>query len=376
MPIIWHYVLRQYLKVLTFSVSCFLLALVICQLRRLAQFALLGAGWGEIVKFGLYLVPYVLPVAVPIACLIASLFLFQRLSHGHELVALRASGFGLSQVITPVFFLSILLCMLNFYIASELATHCHLLGIRMKSDKSNVNPLFLLRNAELLHLADAFVDMRTIHVGEELRSVILAVHNGATNRIDLLTADRLYREGDRLCGEQVSIVAPLAGKEDQFDRLIIENAARIWSPTESLSQVLGQTVWQPKNHYLRLRLLQRKLKEERTQVREVHDPVAARELRSSLSRGRAEILRRFSLGLATITFTLLGSSFGIDLTRRRVSRSLLVAVLLATIFLICFLTAGAIGDLLLTSALLYLVPHGFLLALSLHRLHRLSRGRS
>ncbi len=54
-----------------------------------------------IVFFALYESP-IFPIALPLSCLIASLLLIQRLSSSHELTALRASGFSLFDILTPI----------------------------------------------------------------------------------------------------------------------------------------------------------------------------------------------------------------------------------------------------------------------------------
>lgn len=373
-PIIWGYLLRQYLKVLTFSVVSFLVVLFVCQLRRLAQFALLGAGFGEVVRFGLYLIPYVLPIAVPIGCLIASILLFGRLSQSHELVSLRASGLGMRTLLAPLLLVAAALSLGNFYVASELATHCHLLGIRMKTDKSSLNPLLLLQNTELLCLGDVFLDMRTTRPGEEVRSVALAWHNSSSDRLDLLTADRLYRDGTLLRGDNVHVIAPIAGDDEGFDRLIIENQDSMQMQSKSLAQLLGQVTWRPKNHYLRLKLLLLKLSEDRVKRRQATSVEEIQALRRSVARGKSEIVRRLSISCAALTFTLMGCVFGIDLTRRRSNRGVLEAVALAALFLACFLTAAEVGELFLLSMGLYLVPHGIIGIRCLARLRRISHG--
>ena len=44
-------------------------------------------------------------ITIPISCLIVPMLLFQKLSHTHELTALRICGLGLKPIITPLFVL-------------------------------------------------------------------------------------------------------------------------------------------------------------------------------------------------------------------------------------------------------------------------------
>lgn len=92
MPVFWWYLLKNYLKVQILSVFSFIAILLVSRLEEIAQFAALGAKLSYLALFILYQIPYVLPIAIPISCLISAMLLFQRLSHTHELTALRAGG--------------------------------------------------------------------------------------------------------------------------------------------------------------------------------------------------------------------------------------------------------------------------------------------
>ena len=66
------------------------------------------------------IVPYIfafsLPFAVPMALLLASVFVFGRLSGANEITAIRSSGINLNHVIAPLLLLAVLLCAGTFWL--------------------------------------------------------------------------------------------------------------------------------------------------------------------------------------------------------------------------------------------------------------------
>src|SRR3972149_1219366 len=121
MPIFWRYLLKSYFKVLGLSLSIFIAILLVTKLREIAEFASCSSGPSSIILFTLYQIPQILPFAISISALISSVILFQRLSQTSELTAIRANGLSLNAILSPLFFASLFLSFLNFYVASELA---------------------------------------------------------------------------------------------------------------------------------------------------------------------------------------------------------------------------------------------------------------
>src|SRR3569832_1685770 len=92
MPILWRFLLKSYFQVFLLCMTSFIAALFVMRFKDIAEFATLNSDALSIFLFSLYQLPYVLPLAIPISCVIASMLLFQKLSHYQELTALRAAG--------------------------------------------------------------------------------------------------------------------------------------------------------------------------------------------------------------------------------------------------------------------------------------------
>ncbi len=365
MPIIWRYLLKQYLRVLALCVATFIAILFVSRAKQIAEFAAMGAGASHVAMFALYLIPYVLPLAIPISCLISSVILFGRLSTSSELTAMRACGLALRQLTAPILLAGALLSCVNFYIASELATHCHMLGRRMEAKVATVNPLLLLQNTRLLKMGDVFVDMHTIKQGERADDVTIVLHNRQSDRLSVVKADKLeYKDDEILLGHNVNIISTLDTDKD-YDHLILENQQAMWMPVSSFSHMIKRIGLSLKYSHLKLRLLF---------VRISQEALSMGKFSPAVQRGYSEVARRISLGLATFSFTCMGVAFGIQTSRQATKRRLFAVIALSALFIACYATAEGIGHRFLLSLALFTIPHLIIIPLSIFRLKQVTKG--
>jgi len=94
----------------TFLVSLFVAIFIILATRMLSVTELVvnrGARTGQMVRMILYLVPDIVVFALPAATLMAVLVAFLRLSADSEIIAMKASGISLYQMLPPVVMLSL-----------------------------------------------------------------------------------------------------------------------------------------------------------------------------------------------------------------------------------------------------------------------------
>jgi lipopolysaccharide export system permease protein len=367
MPILWWFLLRNYFKVLFLSVISFIAILLVSRLEEIAQFAALGAKPFYLVLFVLYQIPYVLPFAIPISCLISSILLFQRLSYTSELVALRAGGITLSKMIAPIFYAAILLACATFYITSELATSSHLAARRMTYNLSSVNPLLLLQSSKIARLKNAFIQMDPIRNGEAARNLVIALNRVTGNRLCLCLIDQVEMKEDQFVAKQINLIssAPCEGRQDH---LIIENQQWLFSSAEQLAALMHQSHWKFANDYLKLSLLRIRLHELRQSL------ISGENVARSYKKCQTEIVRRFSLSFATVTFTLMGMALGMEIGRRRSKKRLLLALFLAAFTLIAFCAGKAAGHLFYLATIYFLLPHLLIIATSLWTLYQIKRG--
>jgi lipopolysaccharide export system permease protein len=87
-----------------------------------------------------------------------------------------------------------------------------------------------------------------------------------------------------------------------------------------------------------------------------------------------EIMRRFSLGFAPLTFSLLGAAFGISLGREQTKKNLLIVIVLAAISCAAFFLAKSSSEGLTAPALMFFLPQLMMVAASIWKLDRDSKG--
>lgn len=379
MPILWRFLLFQYLKVFCLSLFSFISVLLITRLDEIARFASLGAPVKLVLLFTLHQILYILPIAIPISALIASMILYQNLSRTHELTAMRSSGMGLKQITFPVILAGMILACLNFYIVSELATRSHLSSKQMVRELKSINPLLLLQNKQLVKLKDAYVDIGSLYSGEVAQDAVVIFYNRNTQRLNLMGAKTFRLSKSILFGENVHFISSLNSENsDSFDHLIIENQERVSTPASEFSKFLRTSGWHVNNDHLQFSLLLVRMQMEFNKLWELQkshfETFQVKELTLKITRCFSEMSRRLSAAIAVFTFTLMGIAFGIDITRLQSKKGPLLVVLLAAFFLSAFFLAKNFDHSFFLATALYLFPHIIIVFLSIRVLRCVTRG--
>lgn len=380
MLIIWRYLLSQYLKVMVLCVVAFISILLTTRLDEIAHFATLGSEGIYIFLFTLYQIPYILPIAIPISALISSIILIQRLSHTHELTALRASGLPFRDILTPILFAAAFLSVVNFYIVSEMATHSHLETSTLKSRLRAINPLLIVHNKHLVRMKGLYFDiLGASQVGETASDAILAMPNRSSGLIHLMLAKKLTASPLSFVGEKVTLITNTQGNNaEYFDNLMIENLETTTTASGDFAQLLQKKAWTINNDHLKFSLLRIRLEEEKNELdrkrKEGALPGEIKILQRKINRTYTEVIRRISVSLAVLTFTFMGAAFAVSIGRTRSNKGLFVVIAVASLTLISYFVAKGIDDQFAASTFLYLAPHFIIILLSILVLNRLSKG--
>lgn len=360
MPLIPAYLLKQYLKVLLLCVFSFISILLVSQLEEIAQFAAMGAKLSYLLLFTFYQIPYILPIAIPLSCLISSLILFQRLSNSHELTLMRSCGIPLRRIMMPIHVTAALFALLTLYTTSELATSSHRATRKMVHEISSVSPILLLQGAQAAGVHNVFVQMETTRQGQAAHNVIAALKNPHQEDLALCLAKKLEMNEKRLGAQDVCLIMSDQG------RLMIENSREMSSSTDELAHLICKPGLRIAHDHLKMRFLILRLK----------SLIAHQDSPRQIAKAFSEIVRRFSVGLAAFTFTLLGSASGLSISRTRSKASLVLALALSACALICFCMGKAYGHVVWLASLFYLLPHALIVLLSLWTVGRINQGRS
>jgi lipopolysaccharide export system permease protein len=377
MPLLWRYFITHFLNVTGACVLAFIAILLTMRLDEIAHFAALGAPVSMIFLFIFYQIPYILPIALPLSCLISSLIFMQRISMTQELTALRASGFSLKNLVAPILITAAFLALLNFWVISEIATKTHLQSNLLKSELRSINPLLLLHNKHLMRLKGLYFEsLGPSHVGESASDVILAMPNSMNQRLNLMLAKNLTATPTSFIGREVTLLTTTPqDSQDEFDDLLIEHMKDSSTQVEDFSKILQKKVWTINNDYLTLPLLLVRLEEQKKALIELKDKNELKILKQQINRSLSEITKRLSISIAVISMTLMGTAFGINISRRSSRRNLILVILLTLFYLICFFVAKGADENFILAAILYLVPLIIIAGISCAVLNRVSKGK-
>ena len=351
------------MRVFILSMTSFISVLVVMRLEEIARFASASSSWSTVILFTFYQIPYILPIAIPISALIAAFLIFYRMSGSQEITSLRSAGISLGNLMAPLIFLSTLLAASNFLISAELVPFVRGKSKKLVFEAVASNPLILLQKDALIQFKQAYLDMRASSSSGKASDVLFIAKNASNERLGLMVAKELdVKQGD-LCGKQVSFISSLDPKiPSSFDHLIIENQTEMTTATAGLSQVWEDAQWQLQDDYLPLRFLLAKESVERGSI--FH----------RFSKSHVEFAKRYSLSLATITFTFIGLCFGLQIGRNPHRKTIIWASCLAAGFLIAFLAAKSLKSVPKAAFLLYLLPHPLLALISILHFQRRARG--
>jgi lipopolysaccharide export system permease protein len=385
MPLLWRYLLKHYLKVFFLCVVSFIAILLTLRLSEIAYFATLGPRPIYILWFALQQIPFVLPIAFPVSALIASILLMQTLSRSKELTAMRSAGLALRDIMAPLLFAALFLSCLNFVIISELSTSSQRNAGQLKNELRAVNPLLLLNNTMMMRMRGFYFDtLGNSKVGEFAEKIILVAPSGNSDRLSLMTADRIDVSPAYFTAAGMALVTSSGAIESavsegaQGGGLMIENMQEGQSTTEDFTRLIEKKIWSVSNDHFSFRHLLVRRQEVKTQlaalVAQNGPAIEIKQARNDFNRTTTEIIRRFSVAISVFSFTLLGLAFGITIGRHRSHLSLLIVALLSSSYLVAFFTAKSFDQAVIAATLLYTIPHALIWIASLWNLSKVSRG--
>lgn len=367
MSLLARYLISSYLKCLILSIVSFIAILIVSRLQEIAQFASLGGTLIGIPLFAFYQIPYLLPIALPLSCLLSAFLLFHRLSITQELTTLRASGLSLKAIVSPLLIVALILGATNFYIASELSSHCHRSARKMVNEVTLQNPLLLLQNAKIARLKGAFVQMASSRKGEKISNLVIAAPSPKGDRLVLVLARRVAIKKGELIGRQASFVMTTPSSPTTFDSLFIENQGELRGGATEFASLLRPQGWKVANDHLKLSHLFARIKHLKGQERSAKN-------KRTITKSYSDISRRISLGFSPFTFTLIAIAAGMRLGRVHSKKGLALTLALAALSLVSFFVAREFDHRFWLSTALFFLPHFILCMVSVYLLRRIARG--
>lgn len=363
MPLLWRYLILDYIKVLALCTAAFVAILLTLRFDEIAHFACLGSSVWELAQFIIFQLPYLLPIALPISALISSFILYSRLSQKQELTAMRACGISLTKLLAPVLIASAFLSLADFYLTSEISSQAHLMNGQLRHKLRTINPLLLVQNKRMLTMQGILCEtLGTSRHGEFVSDIFLALPNRQNGRVALVLAKSFSGSNQYVEGKDITLATSRPSKEG-FDDLSIENIAQLDTPYEAFTPALQQKTWTLHSDHLQLALLLEHLKQQKASGN-----------KKGVAQAYSEISRRVSVSLSVFTFTLLGAAFSIQIGRRQRRWSLLAVGACSGLYLVCYFLGKSMDDKWIAASALFLVPQMIFAAISMLKVQRAGKG--
>lgn len=367
MPLVWRFLLIDYFKMLGLSTGVFVMLLLTMRLEELAQFAALGASGHYLLAFVWYQLAFIFPIALPLSALISALLLMRRFSESGELMALRALGFSILDIATPLLFAASFLALANFFILSEVATQADVMKHILKKELHALNPLVVLQNEKLTQLKGIYTKtFGSVEVAEGVSDLLLCVHHKSHHCLFLLMAKELKLEDDKLIGKDVTIWSPFGGDSS---RLIVENSSVLQLSRANIPELFQSNTVKLEHDYIPFAELVSRL----FLPAQLDEETGLPHPRSS-GRLISELVRRLALGFSICSFTLLGLVYGLSIQRVSSVKPLFTVLILATLYVCSVLFAKRVAHHALLATLSYLAPQMLMLICSVRTLRRIEKG--
>lgn len=302
-----------------------------------------------LLEFTLYQIAYILPLALPIASFISSFLLMETLVSTSELTALRALGLSLGEILFPVLSAACFFGLVNFILASEIASESSLAMNALKNEIRDVNPILLLQNKPLLKLKGiTATSLGQSKIAEYAEDMIFTVPAKEGLSHHLIVAKQLRSEEGRLFADRLTFIGQIR------DHIVIENVKETSTTTDRLIPIFQDQKTALQNDQLNLfRLLNSSREQTRIQT---------------------EILRRASAGFSVFTFSFLALSFALSNDRVQTKKNLVLSLLIIVLYLLTTILAKEARGSIPVSFFLFFAPQLLSFILAFKNIRYFSKG--
>ena len=328
-----NYILKNY--IIIFISTLFLVTFTMCLLSIPKIVSILSRGI-EIKIVGIYfynLLSYFLSYSIPISALFSSLLLFGRLSVDSELSAMKSSGLSLWQISSPVIFVALLISLFCLY------------------NNSITYPQKRYENRVLLQDIDTSDPIKLLDEGRSIRDFpgyIIYIQNKNDNKIKDLIIYELNKKNESI-NRCIQAREGLIELDKSNNQLLIElYDARI----ESISNDIDKNQYAYAQKYsipLDLNEWKKpsKISKKRRDMTLPELILNARndsEQKFIAGKYWVRIHQRIYMGIAPLTFVLIGIPLGIKSHRKESSYGMILSLLVVFIFYCLILIADVLDN--------------------------------
>ena len=151
MKILSRYCLKEFIPPFLISLICFTCIILFDELFRLIKlFVKKGVGPIYLIESLLYIAPATVVLSIPMAALVAILLALGRLATDSEIMAMRANGIGLHQLMAPLLGMTVLLSVIDLAVIEYVLPQATQASVQLKRDIQKHNPALILEEGTIM----------------------------------------------------------------------------------------------------------------------------------------------------------------------------------------------------------------------------------
>lgn len=329
---------------ITFFMTLLIFTFVMCVGAMIKAIDLLarGVSAGIIVKVFLQNIPYILTFSIPISTLTASLLIFGRLSLDGELMAMKASGLTMWQIVCPVVLISIALSVLCLYLNNYAAPRAHFGQRQMLRDVGVEEPVNLLEEGRFVQ---DFPGMM-IYVGKKDRNKVKDVivyeldRYGVRRNVRAQTGEIRADEANKmLLIDLYDVRIDQPDRDDPMDLVKTRHVTARHYPV----QLDFEEIW--KKDSIRKKMSDMtgpELKQAIRNIREAFPDLKEKDVGKQRMKMLVTANKRLSLSLSCFAFTLIAIPLGISSRRKESSVGVGISLLLIFVYYLFIIIADSL----------------------------------
>lgn len=301
-------------------------------------FELLSRGVSPLMlcKFIMYQLPNMLRFSVPLSILITTVLVFSRLSADNEIVAMKAIGISIWQIITPSLVLSAIAAGLSLWVSLFVAPGWRYKAEQLRWSAVAETPLALLNAGtftEIIPHCSIRIGSRN---GDELQDIHIQMQDSDDkNKQDIFAKSgkiivNTEEEVIEIALKEANITSYRLDEKPSSENVRFLSASSITLPINIVSSGARSKITR-KVKYMDLRMLCAKI---------ATDKAAGEDI----TRALVEIHSNLALAISPFSFFLLGLPFGIRSKRSELSIGLLICLILALVFYAFIMLADTLKD--------------------------------
>ncbi len=336
MPILWRYILKIFLKHFFLSLIGSIALGVALKHQTFARFIALGANAKMTSLLIACYLCHILPIMISIVSFLSSFVTIRNMATSLKITMLRTSTLSIKTILTPLYYSSVILSIIIFFITSELTPYTKLImsDLFYKS-KKELNPILMLRKNDTI-FKNSYTEMFSDKSNSFAKDVLIVYNNPSLNRLGVIAVESLNYNDDHLSGEGLSLITYTLNEDQAFDNLIIDSQKTVSTQNSYFSSLLEDCTLLPRQ----------------SDINPLQGLLKSNDMQSII-----EIFNRISKGVLPITFTMLGVSFGLFERNKLNGKKQILLIFLIVIQFASICLAHKLRIQWQISALIFFLPH-------------------